>query len=168
MTDLTTTLAGTRAAMNDFISAAERSGSTWTTPRALGKWSPSQVAEHLAIALEQSAKVASGMPSTFPTMPAPMRPLIRMLFFNRVVKNRVFPKSTGPKALAPGSGLPTPVLARVRLDAAVTQFNEACSAFAGSGKRVRSSVFGAISAEDFARFQEVHIRHHCKQLPGAA
>ena len=167
MTDLNTELAGTRAAVEDLISAAERSTANWTASPAPGKWSPSQIVEHVAMALEESAHAASGTPSKFPTLPVFVRPLVRIVFFNRVVKHNAFPKSTAPNALKPTSGPPTPADARIRLERAVTRFNQACVAVAGSGKRITSTIFGAVSVEDFARFQAIHTRHHCKQMPGA-
>ena len=46
MADVNDVLAANRAAVLDLVTAAERSAATWTTPRAPGKWSPSQVVEH--------------------------------------------------------------------------------------------------------------------------
>ena len=42
MADVNDALADNRAAVLDLVAAAERSAATWTTPRAPGKWSPSQ------------------------------------------------------------------------------------------------------------------------------
>jgi len=63
MADVSTVLAGNRAAVDDLIAAADRTGAAWATPRAPGKWSPSQVVEHVARALEESANVVAGTPS---------------------------------------------------------------------------------------------------------
>ena len=43
MADVNDVLAANRAAVIDLVAAAERSAAIWTTPRAPGKWSPSQV-----------------------------------------------------------------------------------------------------------------------------
>jgi hypothetical protein len=48
MADINDTLADNRAAVLDLVAAAERSAATFITPRAPGKWSPSQVVEHVA------------------------------------------------------------------------------------------------------------------------
>ena len=48
MADVNDALAANRDAVLDLVAAAERSAATWTTPRASGKWSPSQVVEHVA------------------------------------------------------------------------------------------------------------------------
>src|SRR6185503_7326959 len=89
MADVNDALADNRAAVIDLVAAAERSAATWTTPRAPGKWSPSQVVAHVAAGLEEGANVVSGAPS-IPMPPAFLRPLAR-LYFNRILKKGVFP-----------------------------------------------------------------------------
>ena len=168
MVDVDTALAANRSAVGDLVVAAERSEGTWTTPRVPGKWSPSQVVEHVARALEESAHVVSGAPSKFPTLPTFLRPLVRGLFFNRVLKKKAFPKAKSNKAFDPAIGPATPAMSRVRLETALAAFDQACRARVASGKKVESTIFGTVSVEDYARFQEVHTRHHCKQMPGAA
>ena len=167
MANISTALAGNRDAVSDLIAAAEGSGGAWTTPRAPGKWSPCQVVEHVALALEESANVVSGAPSKFPTLPAFLRPIVRGLFFKRVLKKNAFPKARTNKAFDPASGPASPAAARVRLETALASFDQVCRARAVSGKQVESTIFGTVSVEDYARFQELHIRHHCKQMPGA-
>jgi hypothetical protein len=83
MLDLDTSLAGDRAAVAALLAAADGAGATWTVPRAPGKWSPSQVVEHVARIMDESANVASGAPSKFPSIPRFLRPIIRIVFFNR-------------------------------------------------------------------------------------
>ena len=166
MPEVNTTLAASRAAINDLIAAAERCGAAWTAPRAPGKWSPSQVVEHVAMALEESANEISGAPSKFPTFPGLVRPVVRMLFFNRVLKKGAFPNAKANEALDPARGPATPAEARVRLEAALASFDRECRTRAASGRSVASTIFGTVSVEDYAKFQELHIRHHCKQMPG--
>ena len=72
MVDVNDVLAANRAAVLDLIAAAERSAATWTSPSARGKWSPSQVVEHVARGLEEGANVVSGAPS-IPMPPAFLR-----------------------------------------------------------------------------------------------
>ena len=117
MADVNDVLAANRAAVLDLVAAAERSA-TWTTPRAPGKWSPSQVVEHVARGLEEAANAVSGAPS-IPMPPAFLRPLLRLLFSNRILKKGVFPKGfKAHKAFDPTSGPATPAEARVRLEGA--------------------------------------------------
>lgn len=60
MADVETTLAVNHDAIGDLSAAAERSGGAWTVPPAPGKWSPSQIVEHVARSLDDSANVVSG------------------------------------------------------------------------------------------------------------
>ena len=95
MADVNGVLADNRAAVIDLVAAAERSAATWATPRAPGKWSPSQVVEHVAGGLDEGANVVSGAPS-IPMPPAFLRPLLRLFFFNRILKKGAFPTWVRP------------------------------------------------------------------------
>jgi hypothetical protein len=164
MADVNDALAANRAAVIDLVAAAERSAATWTTPPAPGKWSPSQVVEHVARGLEEGANVVSGAPS-IPRPPAFLRPLAR-LFFNRILKKGTFPKGfRAHKALNPTSGPATPAEARVRLEEAYAGFAQACRRRASSGEHVVSTGFSTVSVEDLVRYSAIHTRHHCKQMP---
>ena len=167
MADVNDVLADNRVAVLDLVAAAERSAATWTTPRAPGKWSPSQVVEHVTRGLEEATNVVSGAPS-LPMPPAFLRPLLR-LYFNRILKKGVFPKGfKAHKALDPASGSATPAEARVRLEGALARFDQECRRRVASGQHVVSTGFGTVPVEDFVRFSALHTRHHCKQMPGAA
>jgi hypothetical protein len=166
MADVNDVLADNRAAVLDLVASAERSAATWTAPRAPRKWSPSQVVEHVAGSLEEAANILSGAPS-IPMPPAFLRPLLG-LYFNRILKKGVFPKGfKANKALDPTSGPATPAEARVRLEAALARFDQECRRRAANGQHVVSSGFGTVSVEDFVRFNAMHTRHHCKQMPAA-
>src|SRR5437870_2039489 len=164
MADVGTVLAGNRAAVDDLIAAAGRTGAAWTAPRAPGKWSPSQIVEHVARALEESANVAAGRPSKFPKLPPVLHPVVRGLLFRRVLKNAAFPKAKTNKAMNPASGPATPAEGRVRLETAHKEFDEACRQLALRGERMRTTTFGAVGVEDYVRFMEIHTRHHAKQM----
>ena len=167
MADINDVLADNRAAVLDLVAAAERSAPTWTTPRAPGKWSTSQVVEHVARGLEEGANVVSGAPS-IPMPPAFLRPLLRLFFFNRILKKGVFPNGfKAAKALNPASGPATPAEARVRLEGALDRFDQECLRRVASGQHVVRTGFGRVSLEDLVRFNALHTRHHCKQMPGA-
>lgn len=164
MADLDDVLAADHAAVLDLIAAAERSAATWTAPRAPGKWSPSQVVEHVARGLDEGANIVAGAPS-LPGPPAFLRPLGR-LFFYRTLKKGVFPTGfKSLKALDPTSGPATPAEARVRLEGAFARFDQECRRRADIGRDVRTSGFGTVSVEELVRFNAIHTRHHCKQMP---
>ena len=166
--ELNTSLRGVHDAIGALLATADGVRSAWKVPRAPGKWSPSQVVEHVARIMDESAKAAAGAPSVFPTIHPFLRPIVRVLVFKRILRRNAFLKMKAIEAMDPPTGSPTPREARVRLDAVLLRFDQACRARAASGQDVASTMFGSVSVADFARFQELHVRHHHLQLPGVA
>ena len=165
MADVHDVLQANRAAVNELIAAAERCGTAWSTPCAPGKWSPSQIVEHVARSLEESANVVSGAPSKLPTLPFFLRPVVKLLLFNRVLRRKAFPKARTNRAMNPASGPATPAEARARLEEALAKFDRECRACASGGRTIASAAFGTVSVDDYATFIELHTRHHCRQMP---
>jgi len=168
MPEIDLAIAGLHSAVSDMLDAADRASLVWTVPRAPGKWSPSQVVEHVARLMDQMTKVAAGEPSGFPTLPRLLRPLVRYMFMTRALSSGVFPngKKTIPE-FDPATGSPTPADARLRLATSLGAFDHACRMRAGSGEAVPSTMFGRVPVVDFVRFQELHVRHHLQQMPSA-
>jgi hypothetical protein len=164
MADINTVLAASKEAIEWLIVTGERCGSAWSAPRAPGKWSPSQIVEHVARSLEESANMAAGRPSKFPKLPAVAHPVIRGLLFKRVLRNGAFPKAKTNKAMNPVSGPATPAEGRARLETAHDKFEAVCRQLAAQGLRMRTTVFGVVPVADYVRFMELHTRHHGKQL----
>jgi DinB superfamily len=164
MAEINEVLAASREAIDQLIVASERTGSSWTAARAPGKWSPSQIVEHVAMALEESANVAAGRSSKFPKLPAVLRPVVRGLLFRRVLKKGAFPKAKTNKAMDPARGPATPTEGRARLETAHHKFDEACRTLASRGEKMRTTTFGVVGVEDYVRFMELHTRHHTRQM----
>jgi hypothetical protein len=165
MQDLNATLTGHRNAVDALIATADRCVTVWTTPRATGKWSPSQIVEHVALSLDEAANVVAGRPSKFPNLPFFLRPVVRAFLFNRVLKNGAFPKARTSKPFNPAVGPATPVDVRTRLDGALARFDHECRACAEKADTVASATFGVVKLADYARFIELHTRHHSNQMP---
>jgi hypothetical protein len=163
MTDINAVLAANHDAIKDLIAAAEKSADSWTVPRTPGKWSPCQVVEHVALVLDESANMVSGTATKLPSIPVFLRPILRTLFFNRVLRKNAFINAKTGKAFDPTGGPADPAAARVRLEQALVKFDQACRARMGAPTIV-SGFFGTISVADYARFQELHTRHHRKQI----
>jgi hypothetical protein len=168
MADLDSTLIANREAVNELAAAAERCAAVWTTPRAPGKWSPSQVVEHVARSIEESANMISGAPSKFPTLPFFLRPVARTMLFSRVLKKEGFPKARTNKAMNPERGSATPAEARRRLEEALARFDRECRACAQRDGVVSSGAFGRVPVADYAQFIAIHTRHHRQQLPAGS
>ena len=164
MADINTALDASRDAIEQLIVVGERTEIAWTSPRAPGKWSPSQIVEHVARSLEESANMAAGRPSKFPKLPGVVHPIVRSLLFKRVLRKAAFPKAKTNKAMNPASGPATPAEGRARLETAHKKFDEACRQLALGGERMRTTTFGAVGVEDYVRFMEIHTRHHAKQM----
>jgi hypothetical protein len=160
--EIDTALAANRDAVYQLILAGEESGATWSTPRAPGKWSPSQIVEHVARGLDEGANIVAGRP-TLPMPPAVVR-LIARFMFKRVLRKAAFPKGfKAHKAMNPASQPATPAEGRIRLEAAHQKFEEICRRIAADGRPI-TSAFGSVPAQDFVRFNELHTRHHIKQM----
>ena len=167
MADIDTALAASRDALDQMIRAGEQSGAAWNTPPAPGKWSPSQVVEHIARALEEGANGVAGRPSKIPNPPAVVRLLIRPIagfMFKRVLRKGTFPSGfKAHKMMNPASGPATPAEGRSRLETAHQEFEEACRQVAAEGRPVKT-LYGSVQVQDLVRFSEIHLRHHSKQM----
>jgi DinB superfamily len=164
MGDINTALRASREAVDHMIELADKAAAGWATSRAPGKWSPSQIVEHVALSLEESAKVATGRPSRFPKLPAVIHPVMRGLFFRRVLRKSAFPNAKTNKAMNPSAGPATPAAGKLRLETAHAEFEGACRQLASRGEHIRTTTFGSVRVEDYVRFMELHTRHHGKQI----
>jgi hypothetical protein len=162
MTATTVDLVRIRAAVDDFLRASDGCADVWTAAPAPGKWSPSQLVEHVARSLEESARDAVGQRSKLPQLPAPARFLARQILFKRVLRNGRFPRARTNTAMDPESGPSTPADGRARLNRASEEFELAIQRVEGVAT---SKVFGTVQVSDYVRFQELHTRHHLAQLP---
>lgn len=165
MLDLDQSLAASRDAVDQLIRRSEQGSAVWTAARAPGKWSPSQLVEHVARSLEESANMAAGRPSKFPQLPGFLHPVARLLLFRRVLRNGTFPKARTNPAMDPSSGPLSVTEGRHRLEAAHRSFEMACRTSAAQGGRMCTTIFGAVAVEEYVRFMELHTRHHAQQLP---
>ena len=163
MREIDGALAASRQAAEQLIGDAEALGSDWGKPRAPGKWSPSQIVEHVARTLEESANMAAGRPSKFPRPPFFIRPIARIIF-KRVLRKAAFPKAKAFKAFNPASGPATPAEGRIRLETAHQKFDEACRRIVADGRPMPHPGFGSVPVQDYVRFMEIHTRHHGRQI----
>jgi hypothetical protein len=166
MTDIDAVIADDRKALAAFLAIARPlSPGVWSTPPAAGKWSPAQIAQHLALSYELSLAAIHG---TFPGAAAPrlMRPLIRTFFLKPVLKNGRF----GKGAKAPGPFQPSaqpgpPDVVLPRLETAVGAFEQAVKTEIGADRPAMDHpFFGKVDLADYVRLQVIHTNHHRNQL----
>lgn len=169
MTTVAEALQQNRAAVEEFLSTAAGSSGHWATPRAPKKWSPAQVTEHVARALEQSGYGIAGKPTLFPVFPRMLRPIMRGVFFNRMVKTGHFPGGAKTnKPMDPDTGPATVAEARARLQGALAVLEAASRARGPQDQLVDTGTFGKVDLADYLVFQAHHTRHHRPQLGTSA
>ncbi|HEX5004397.1 MAG TPA: DinB family protein [Gemmatimonadales bacterium] len=165
MTTVADALHQNRAAVEEFLATAATASGHWTTPRAPKKWSPSQVTEHVARALEQSGYGIARQPTLFPVFPRFVRPIMRGVFFNRMVRTGHFPGGARTnKPMDPESGPPGVAEGRARLQGALAVLEAAALARSAGDELVETTTFGKVSLPDYLVFQAHHTRHHRPQL----
>lgn len=163
MVELSTALQDHRWAVNAFLETARAvPAAQWSQPRAPGKWSAGQVAEHVTLAYEANRGVLDGT-APGPAAPRLLRPLIRKFFLNPVLRRgRFIPGSKSPRAFRPSPVPVAPAALLDRLQAAVAGFET--SAGVAHDASIDHPFFGRLALVDFVRLQELHTRHHRAQL----
>jgi hypothetical protein len=166
MTELETSIADNRAAVNEFVATATSlDGPRWTMPRAPGAWTPAQIVEHVTITYEYSRDVTLGKPQSR-SLPGFLRPLLRRFVVDSALKAGKFTrKAKAPGMLKPTAAAPSRAEAVQRLEAAVASFEAAIRSGHPQARHfVVHPFFGRVATTDYLRFQALHTRHHRAQL----
>jgi hypothetical protein len=159
-------LAANRAAIARFIDVALAvSPDDWTRPRAPGKWSPAQVADHVATTMDQAVRFMEGRDEAV-TIPRVLRPLVRTIALRPVLRSGRFPRpSRTPRAFEPAAGGAPQHEARARLESALAAFEATVRRDARTADATfEHGVFGRLSYADYVRFNAIHAAHHERQL----
>jgi hypothetical protein len=142
-------------------------GAVWSAPRAPGRWSPAELLEHLVQTHLVSGRIIRGMPVGLPVVPRLLRPLLRRFVLRGILRTGEFgrPTRTFPP-FEPKQPAASPAEGRERLLEAVRGFEAEVRLATPIGDvTFEHPTFGKIAVSDYVRFQEIHIRHHLKQLP---
>jgi len=167
MPDLQAALHAHHRAVQAFLASARAvPPAEWNRPRAEGKWSPGQIAEHLVLAYEASSDVLHGR-APGPAAPRLLRPLMRTFLLRPVLWLGRFPAgSRSPAVLRPGASPAAAPVLLDRLQAAAAGFESDATAIQGAA--IDHPAFGRLPLVDLVRLQEIHTRHHHRQLPSDA
>jgi hypothetical protein len=167
MAGLQTVLSTHHQAVEAFLAAARAIPALqWSQPRLPGKWSPGQVAEHIALAYEVNRGVLHGRAAAA-SAPRLLRPLIRRFALQPVLRRgRFIPGSKSPKVFRPSTSPAAPAVLLDRLQAAAAGFE--ADALAAGVTTIDHPFFGRLPLVDFVRLQEIHTEHHRGQLLPAA
>jgi DinB superfamily len=162
MPDLNTVLHDNHQAVDAFVvSARAIPVAQWSQPRAPGKWSPGQVAEHVAMAYELNLAVLRGTGSGKP-LPGIVQFLFRNIGLYPILRRgRFFRGSKAPKLLRPSDAPAAPAALLERLQTAANTFERDASA---AGQAIDHPFFGQLSVVDLVRLQEIHTQHHRGQM----
>ena len=165
MTEIETAIADNRAAVEEFVAAARGiDAATWGTPRAEGKWSPAQIAEHLAVVYEYNRKVVTGTAGK--GAPRFLQPLAKWFIVTRTLKAGTFTrKGRAPGIFHPTAAPPAATAVLTRLTNALAGFeNDIRSGHPEARHHVAHPFFGKLPTVDYLRLQAIHARHHRSQL----
>lgn len=163
--DLQSILADVRSASASLTTALGAVPSArWAEPRAVGKWSCGQIAEHMAISFELADRVARGLPLKT-SLPKLMRWTLRQFYVKPILRDNAMRPGKTVRQFQP-SAAPAFEPTMKRLDAAVLSFLTASEAAERSGRvTVEHPAFGTLALRDYARLQAIHVRHHLAQVP---
>jgi hypothetical protein len=159
-----------RAAVESVADALRRVElSAWRVPVRPGKWTPAEIAHHLALSYGPPLSELSGGPGYAVRVPWWKRRLLRWKFLGGIVRRGEFPAGApAPRETRPGAdtlGQPESV-GRLR-DAASLFERRLAEASAGRRLRLHHAYFGPLTPRQTLKLLAAHAYHHEKQLPGA-
>lgn len=159
-----------RAAVESVADALRRvDPASWRVPARPGKWTPAEIAYHLALAYEPPLSELEGESGFSLRIPWWKRRLLRWKFLGGIVRRGEFPWG----APAPREIRPRPdtldqedAIGRLRK---VAELLETRLAEAQAQRRVRLKhpYFGPLTSRQSLKLLAAHAYHHEKQLPGA-
>jgi hypothetical protein len=164
-------VASNRRAVSAFVEAVRAvAPARWAVPRAPGKWSPSQVTEHVVLTYEQSRRMLEG------TFVGPAQPWFKQLLARRFGLPRLFKRGDfgtgplqGPDFIQPSDAPPSSALLLERLNLAARDLEQHLAG--GSGAKptmVVHPIFGRLPLTDLLHFLWIHTDHHRPQLDAGA
>ena len=131
-----------------------------------GKWSPAQIAEHLAISIDTSSRRFEERRSRPPMTPRP-RGLLALAARVCILHLGWFPSGfRAPDATRP-SERPDPAEVSARIRRSHERFRELAGALLPRRRGdllVKHPVLGDLTLEEWMRFHVVHFHHHAKQI----
>jgi hypothetical protein len=166
MTEIETAIADNRAAVEEFVAAARAvDAAKWAVPRGTNRWSPAQIAEHLAIVYEYNRRVVKGEAGK--GAPRLLQPLARWFIVDRTLKaGRFTRKGRAPRIFQPVATTPAPASELLaRLTAAVVGMEADIRSGHPAGRHtIAHPFFGTLATTDWMTLQAIHARHHRSQL----
>lgn len=168
MPNLETAVAEHHSAVEQFLATGRAmTPQQWATPREPGKWTPGQIAEHLAITYEYGIALANRNPPGG-GLPFFLRPIARMAFVKPTLKAGRFTRAgKTPKIFEPSTMPPAPDVVLPRLEKALSGFEKAVQA-GEAREALHHPFFGTVPTTDYLTLQTIHAKHHHGQLAASA
>jgi len=138
----------------------------WAVPRQPGKWSPSEIAQHLVISYEPALAELDGGAGFALALPWWKRTVLRWTVLPRILDGR-FPKGApAPKQARPRGGAASPREAARALRENAARFERRLvEAHAAGPVRLTHAYFGRLTAPQILKLLAVHATHHRSQFP---
>jgi hypothetical protein len=142
------------------------SAEDWNAARETGKWSPAQIAEHLAIAYDPLLSELEGGPGFRRLVPWWKQRLIRWKFLPRILAG-TFPRGVpAPKEVRPVATAGSPDDGARKLAERAVVFLDRYAAARSAGRASFTHPYlGRLNGVDALRFLTSHVHHHQRQLP---
>jgi len=168
--DLNLLIAHYRDSVEEFIARAEAVDvARWEQPRAEGKWTPAQEAEHVGLAFEVITRDLEGQQGFRLVLHGWKRLVIRFIFLPRILAGSFPVAARAPREVRPA--VPTKsraeLLNQLRTNAEKA-LNLAVDVVAREpGRTCVHPYFGSLTVREMLVFASVHTLHHADFLPAA-
>ena len=138
----------------------------WNTAREEKKWTPAQVAEHLAVSYDPLLSELEGGQGMRILVSWWKRRILRWKFLPSILAGK-FPRGVpAPREIRPTSTAPTPEAGARRLSECAGIFvDRFARAHAAGRAHLTHPYLGTLSGAEALRFLTSHVRHHGRQLP---
>lgn len=138
----------------------------WSLKRAPGKWSPSEIAQHLVISYGPPLAELDGGPGFAVRLPWWQRAALRWTVVPRILGG-TFPKGApAPRESRPAAGAASPAHAAQALREAADLFERRLlEEHAVRRVTLTHAYFGRLSAPQMLKLAAVHVSHHRAQFP---
>jgi hypothetical protein len=155
-----------RAAVDRFVSEAEAvPEEAWARPRAPGKWSPGQIADHLARSYAAVLAELRGGEGIRPRVPGWQLRVLRWVMLPHILFHRSFPvRAPAAREIRPAAEAPARAEVLARLRALAGETEREMEAALARGATVGHPYFGPLPLRTALRFFAVHGEHHARQL----
>jgi DinB superfamily len=138
----------------------------WSTAREEKKWSPAQIAEHLAVAYDPLLSELEGRPGYRVVVPWWKRRILRWKFLPRVLAGTFPPGVPAPREVRPAATSRSPDAGARKLTERAGVFLDRLAQARTQGRaRFTHPYMGRLSDVEALRLLTSHAHHHRRQLP---